>query len=167
MTQAHPDQQRQPPPKKTRWWLILLILGGVTVLSCGLLIGGAMWWFDANKGRLLEEGKQVMQEAEAYAASHDQNECVEEGLRRTDACVGFTCAVGVKIFTSTCIKKAQESAGFCENVPPKTEIIKTSLWVVEECQRRGRMADDQACHRIMQAIPEACHGKTAPADRGE
>jgi hypothetical protein len=137
-------------------WVLAVL--GVLVLCCGILVGGIVWWAAKNKDRLASEGKKVMVEAEAYAASHNQNDCVEEGLRRVDACSGFVCEGMAKVFTSTCVKKAQKVEGFCDGVPPKSEIIKTSLWIVEECDRRGKTGSQQ-CNRLMQEVPEACHAE--------
>jgi hypothetical protein len=157
MTQAHPQQRQQPPKKQPRWWVWVLVMFGVLLFLGAIFVGAIVWWVSANKDRLLAEGKQTMAEAEAYAADHDQRACVDEGLRRLDVCDGLVCESKAKVFVSTCIKKAQATAGFCEGVPAKSQIIDTSLWVIDECVRQGRQSDDSSCHRFMQALPEACH----------
>lgn len=169
MMPAHPDQQQRQQPKKTPFWVFLLAIVGVLVFFGALAIGGIVWWVSENKERMAAERKQAVAEADAYAASHDQNECVEEGLRRLSACgvIAFTCELRTGSFTATCLQKARKAEGFCQDVPPRGEIIKTSLWVISECQRRGKQADDQRCHRLMQAVPQACHEAKAPAELGE
>ena len=149
----------QQPKQKTRFWVWLLAIGGVVVLCIALVIGGFVWWLSENRGRLREAGKQAQAEAEAYAASHNQTECMEEGLRKLSECSGIAlvCEGVTKAFTVACLRKAGKVEGFCEGVPPKREIIQTSLWVVSSCERWGRPSDDQKCHRFMQSVPEACH----------
>lgn len=151
------------PAKKTRWWLVLLLVfGGMGLLGVAV-IGGAVWWFSANKDRLLAEGKESVAEAEAFATNHDQTACVDEGLRRGGTCDGFVCEVKAKVFTTTCLQRAAPTPGLCTGVPAPTEIIKTASWVIDECQRRGKRSDDQRCQRLVQAVPEACqHPSAAP-----
>lgn len=145
-----------PAPKKgLPWWAILLIVFGVLALLGGLVIGGAVWWFASNKDRLIAEGKQSTEEGNAYAASHDRNACVDEGLRKLDACSGIMCEAQTKIFTSTCIQSAAPMPTFCNGVPPSTEIVKTSRWLIDECARRGKPGN-QRCTRLLQVVPEMC-----------
>jgi hypothetical protein len=147
------------PPARRKglpWWAILLIVFSVLALLAGLVIGGAVWWFASNKDRLVSEGKQSISDAYAYAGSHDQSDCVDEGLRKLDACSGIMCEAQTKVFTRTCIQVARKSPGFCESVPPNTEIIKTSRWLIDECARRGK-SGNQRCTRLLQAVPEVCH----------
>ena len=146
-----------PPPKKTRWWLVLLVVLGVAVLGIGLVVGGIVWWVHANKDRLVAMGREAETSAAEFAASHDQDACVGEGLKKTDACDGIMCEAQTKIFLEKCIQRATPTPGFCEDVPPSSEIMKTVSWVQEQCRRRGRPADDQRCTRLMQGIPPACH----------
>lgn len=144
-----------PPKKKMPWWAGLLIAFGVLALLGLAVVGGVTWWFMSNKDRIVSESKDTMAEAQAYAASHDQNACVDEGLRKVAKCDGFVCEAQTKIFTTMCLQEAQRTPGFCDDVPPPSEIMKTSRWVVAECERRGKPGN-QRCSRLVQAVPEVC-----------
>ncbi len=147
----------QPPPqKKSRVWLVVLILLGVVVLIGVLVVGGAVWWFSANKERLVAMGREAEADATEFAPGHDQDACVGEALRKTDACDGIMCEAKTKIFLERCIRKATSTPGFCDGVPQQGEIMKTVTWVQEQCTKRGRAADDQKCSRVMQGVPLAC-----------
>ena len=143
-------------PKKTRWWLVILVVFGILSVLGIAVIGGVVWWFSANKDRLVGEGKTAMAEGSAFAADHDQSACVDEGLRKVSGCDGIMCEATSKIFMKTCVDQAKPTSGFCEGVPPRNEIMKTSRWIIAECQRRGRKSDDQRCQRLLQAVPESC-----------
>jgi hypothetical protein len=145
-----------PPKKKTPWWVIVLIVFGVFSLLGLLVIGGIVWWVASNKDRLVAEGKVSVSEAEAFAASHDQNACVDESLRKMGACDGIMCEAQSKVFLTMCLQRAERSPALCEGVPPAKEILKTSSWVVDECRRRGK-GTDQRCTRLLQAVPQVCH----------
>jgi len=146
-----------PPKRKMPWWVGLLIAFGVMALLGVAVLGGIVWWFASNKDRLLLEGKEAMAEGQAFAASHDQSACVDEALRKGAACSGIMCEVEAKFFTTACIQRAQPTPGFCDGVPPKNEIMKTASWCAHECERRGKRGNER-CGRIVQAVPEACHG---------
>jgi hypothetical protein len=151
----------QEPKKKTRWWVWLLLVFGVLTILGIAVIGGIVWWFSANKDRLIAEGKSANEEAATFAASHDQSACVDEGLRKVMPCDGIMCEATTKVFTEHCITQATPTPGFCDGVPAMGEIMNTSRWVVAECQRRGK-PNNQRCQRLVQAVPEACHRKHMP-----
>jgi hypothetical protein len=144
-------------PKKTRVWLVLLIVFGVLVALVMIAVAGVVWWFSANKDKFIALGKEADEAAVAFAATHDQDACVEEGFKKVDACDGVMCQAGAKIFVERCIARAEKKPGFCDGVPPPNEIMQTVRWVQEQCPKRGRRADDQRCQQIMQAVPPACH----------
>ena len=146
-----------PPKKKMPWWKGLLIAFGVLALIGIAIVGGITWWVMANKDRLVSESRDTMAEAKAFAESHDQDACVGEGLRKVAACDGFMCEAQTKIFTTFCLQQAEPTPGFCDGVPPTSEIMNTSRWVVAECERRGKKGN-QRCSRLVQAVPEVCHG---------
>ena len=150
--------QSTPPPKKKKlpWWAGLLIIFGVLVLIGLAAVGGFVWWIAANKDRLLAEGKESIEEAQRYAASHEQKECVDEGLARANRCGGLMCETNASVFTTACIREAEISPGFCDEVPERTEIIAMSRWAIAECKRRGK-GNVQRCQRLMQGVAEACH----------
>jgi hypothetical protein len=147
------------PPKKQgiAWWKILLGILGVIAILAMLAIGGLVYWLNANKDRLIAMGKEAEETSTAFAATHDQNACVDEGLKKSDACDGIMCEASAKTFVSLCIPKAQATPGFCDDVPAPGEIMKTVHWIQEQCPKHGRRADDQKCSRLMQAVPEGCH----------
>jgi hypothetical protein len=140
--------------RKTRWWLVLLLLfGGVFVLA-GLVIGGAAWWLRENRERLVEQGKEATAEGRTYAATHDQDGCVDEGLRQLKARSGFLGEAEAKIFLKSCLAHASKSPRFCSGVPRHGAVLDEALWLTGECERRHR--PEQSCTRVLQAIPEVC-----------
>jgi hypothetical protein len=157
MTDADAPHADRPPPKKTRWWLVLLVLFGMVVGGIVLVVGGFAWWIHANKDRLAGMAREADTASTEFAASHDQDACVGEGLKKSEACDGIMCEASAKLFVERCIPKASPSPGFCDGVPSSGEIMKTVSWIQDECKKRGKPSDDQKCQRLMQAVPPACH----------
>lgn len=73
------------------WWGVVLIVLGAFVFVCAAGVGAVIWWVSSNKDRLATDGKKAIAEAQAFAVDHDQNACVDEGLRRADLCDGLMC----------------------------------------------------------------------------
>ena len=142
------------------WVKVLLGVIALVVLSCGLIIGGAVYWVDKNKGAIKEKGEKVMAEAKAFAATHEASECVTEAFRRQDADDGFLATVETKIFLEHCAEEARNLAALCADVPPASEIMKTVTWSVARCADMGR-ADDQQCAQLIRALQGPCHKKPA------
>jgi hypothetical protein len=149
------------PKKKLPWWAGLLIVFGVLMLFAGLVIGGIVWWFVSNKDRLVAESEESTSEAVAFADSHDQNACVDEAIRRLSSCHGLLCETQAKVFLTTCLEEAQETPGFCDGVPRSSEIVKATLWLSDECKRRGK-PNNQRCSRLLQAVTQECGSLEEP-----
>ena len=148
--------QDAPKKKKLPWWAILLIVFGVLSLIGVAVIGGIVWWISANKDRIVAEGREAMNEADAFAQTHDQNGCVDEGLRKAAMCGGLMCETNARVFASRCIREAESTPGFCDGVPEPTAVMQMSRWATAECKRRGK-SGNQKCARLVQAVPDGCH----------
>ena len=138
------------------WLKIVLAFVGIGLVGGGLVIGGFVWWVSANKDDLAREGKAAMTEGTEYGRTHTKGECVDEGLRRLDACgsVGFVCEATNKMRMQACVR-ASTQGDVCEGVPGRDEIMKGAMWASDECRRRGR-AGSQPCGRLMQGVQEVC-----------
>ncbi|HEY8073746.1 MAG TPA: hypothetical protein VIF62_06550 [Labilithrix sp.] len=147
----------QLPKKAKPWWVWVLVIFGILALLGMLGIGGIVWWFSANKDKFVAMAKQAEQESTEFAGSHEQSACIDEGLRRSDACDGIMCQAEAKVFTQRCILKATPTAGFCDGAPAPGEIMATVRYTQAQCEKHGRRADDQKCTQLMQAIGAACN----------
>lgn len=149
------------PKKKLPWWAIMLIVLGVLMVLGGLAIGGTAWWFISNKDRIVAESAKSVADGKEFAATNEQSSCVREGLRKLDSCSGMICEAQTQIFTTACIQRASRTPGFCDGVPPESEILKASFWVTGECERLGKVGN-QRCARLLKVVPKLCHPPTTP-----
>ncbi|MCA2981854.1 MAG: hypothetical protein INH41_10090 [Myxococcaceae bacterium] len=136
-----------------------LVLG---VLTCGGVIGGAAWWFDANKENLRADGERAKADAEKFARQSDADGCVTEALRRLSASEGLMEEVRVKVFLSECLRRAPRRADFCAGVPDDASLVASTAWSLEFCADETGV-DPQACGRLSQAILKACATKVGDA----
>ena len=149
----------QPPKKGMSTGQILLISGALLVFFVVGGIGAAAYWFSHNKDRIAVEATKARTEAATFAASHEQNACIDEGLARIDRCEGngIWCSAQQQLFLDACLQDASPSSSLCSGVPKAKDFMKSASWTVAECKKRGRT--DQACTNLLQSIPRYCESK--------
>jgi len=137
------------------WLKVLLIvfMMGVVLVAVAIYLG--VRWLREHEGELREKGRAVVTEAENFGRGKDANACVDEAFARLHRCDGFICEAKTKIFLENCIRVSNVPAGFCDNVPKRSEILASAKWALEECARRG-MANDQPCTRLIGTVQEGC-----------
>lgn len=138
-----------------KWLKVVLGILAVLVLTCGLFVAGGMYWFNSNKDKLKDLGDRAMNEGKAFGRTSDADGCVEEALKRLDAKSGLMDQVEHKVFLKACLGEAPPSAGLCDGVPRKGEIMKSATWALDECTRR-KHAGNQDCGRVLQELQDAC-----------
>jgi hypothetical protein len=138
--------------------ILLIVLGGLLLIVVGLA-GGAYWWFTSHLDKLKADGEQAMAEGTAFAAGKTRNECVTEGVARSGRCDGMMCEVKNRFFVKSCLGAAADVPGFCQGVPPKSEIMKSVQWSLSRCQGGGGEVD-QRCSRVMSEVQEFCNPDT-------
>ena len=131
---------------------VIVVLGGVTC-------GGAYLWFRQNSERLATEGKAAMDEGKNFGTGKSAQVCVDEALRRLTGDLGIIGEAQNKVFFESCLKVATLPEGFCKDIPPRSEIMRTATWAVARCASLSR--SDQPCTRLVGAIQERCQ-KTSP-----
>ena len=130
-----------------RCFLLAVLL--TTVLACGGLI---------DTDQMIADGEAAVAEGEAFGATTSQDGCVDEGLRRLDACgdLEVMCQAMNTVWTQACLGSAAPVAGFCDGVPSTDDIMETATWRTSRCIDEG-YAEDTRCQNIVSAIQEHCH----------
>jgi hypothetical protein len=144
------------------WMKIVLAVVVLGVLTCGLAVGGAAWWFNSNKDQLKADGDRMKAEADEFARTSDADGCVSEALRRLAVNSGFMDEVRHKLFLTECLRQAPRRADFCRDVPERDSLVAAATWSVEFCANKTGV-DPQACSRLSQAVVEACSPARAGA----
>ena len=145
-----------------KWLKITLILLAGAALLLGLLVGGAVWWFNSNKDRLVHEGRAAETAGRSFGATHAQSACVDDSLAQLKSCgsADFVCEAMTKLRLGSCLSVAR-SDDTCTGVPAPTDIMKGALWANAECTRRGQ-SGSQACGRLLRGVVESCDSQKRP-----
>ncbi len=142
---------RSPKTNPTRFLVAFLLVVVLLVVGAGL---GAAHYFTGNKERFQAMGKNAINDGQAFGQAHTQRECLLEALNRLDACDTLVCEVGVNVFFGAAARVATPSAGFCDGVPARSEIMKSAAWEVSTCQELGHPVP--RCQRLLNVFFDLC-----------
>jgi hypothetical protein len=124
---------------------------------CGLGVGGIAFWFNSNKDQLKASGERVTAEARAFAKDSDSDGCVKQALVRLKANGSFLAEIEHRVFLGECLRSAPRTPGFCDEVPPMGEILKSALWAQTQCALST--VPQEACGRLMQEVMTFCRAE--------
>ncbi len=139
-----------------KWLKILLAVtaGGCVLFGIGTAV--VVHWFKSNMGTWAEAAKTSAAEGTAFGKGQPSSACLDEAVRRLRAKSSFNDELAHKFFLRGGLAAASEPAGFCTDVPPKSEIMKSVSWALQACTQL-QMSGDQACSRLVQGVQEHCH----------
>jgi hypothetical protein len=137
------------------WLKIVLAVVAVFVLvAIGFAVTGYLY-VKQHKEEWLQAGNAAKKEGEAFAAGKDAAQCVDEAVSRVGKCQGLPCEIGVRLFLDSCTAKAAPAPQLCTNIPPRSEIMRSARWALDECRRRG-LPNSQPCGRLLQEVQRYC-----------
>jgi hypothetical protein len=133
---------------------LLIMVGALCLLIGGAFLAAKSWW-ENNSERLKMAATQARSDGEVLGRASDNTGCVTAGLGRYRAAPGMTNAIMTRIYLGSCLEQSRPSPGFCDGVPPRTEIMKSGIWAGTECARLS--AGDSHCSNLVGEIQEYCH----------
>ncbi len=134
---------------------ILVTAGLVLSLLAALAIGGGVYWWSENKDQILGQLMDERKEWGAFGRSTDHDGCFAESLQRHDTCrTSFPCHLKSNFFLFGCLTESMPTPGFCDDVPAKTEFMKTVTWRVSRCSEIGR--EGSSCHELFGTLQKFC-----------
>jgi uncharacterized membrane protein YhaH (DUF805 family) len=143
-----------PRPVRTKswpvWLTVLVVIGASVLVIAGVSVAGYVWWQLYGTGLVgsIDEGRR-------FAAGKDRNACVDEAVARAKRGAGFSEAVSLQLFFEYCLKAARPVPGFCDGVPSKDEILKSTQWLAEMNRKHGiRSTFHQGLFTPMQVVCE-------------
>jgi hypothetical protein len=145
----------------SKGWKIALIVLGCLFLGTLSMCGACYFWFKSNAEQWAEQGKRVKEEAEEFAATHNDSDCVDDALARADGCESKSpveagvCGAMVNVFLESCMNAAKQTDAACEGVPKELKIMEIAQWAVSTCSGRKKEGS-QSCTRIMQTVQRVC-----------
>ena len=137
--------------------IVLFVFGLCLATAIAFVVAGYIW-FGKQAQSFEEEGKKIAEEVQVFVVGKNQNDCLEETMKRVEACgnISFLCEAKAHIFLNLCFDAASPAANICEDVPPESAIVSSAAYRVSKCLELER-ADDNACQRVFGALQKACN----------
>ncbi len=144
------------------WLKALLIVAIILVLLIVGAVGAGVFWWMRNKDALLARAKEVVTEAKDVGSHTDNQGCVDESISRYKREPGFSSAISNSIFMRTCLDASKPTPGFCNDVPAKTEFMKSAGWRRDQCTRIN-LSKDNYCQQLFQPVQDFCQERSGNA----
>jgi hypothetical protein len=129
--------------------IALLIVAGVV---------GYFWWSKHGK-EFAESGRQARVEGEQFGEETDDQGCLDEALTRHKRAGGFTQTLAHRLFLGGCLSASEPTAGFCEHVPKRKDVVKSGVWQAKRCTEAG--FSDPYCRQLFGQMQEYCESGLA------
>jgi hypothetical protein len=137
--------------------LVLLVLAGVAGYVIVRRYGPG----------LVEAGRQTFEEGAEYGQRTDNEGCLNEAVARHARADGLTAMIKNGVFMRSCLEASRPTPGFCDDVPGRTEFMKSFAWQAQQCQRFG-LRQEQQCGQLFQQVQQFCEmrGRAPNSDAG-
>jgi len=133
-----------------------IIISVVVVVIIGIIaIGAGVYWISSHSGEFLEKSKQTIAEGEKFGRDTDNQGCVTETISRHRQNPGLSGAISTQLFLTSCLRSSRETPGFCDDVPKRTEFMKSAEWQAQQCAREG-LRGDTYCPQIFSQVQTFC-----------
>ena len=143
--------------------IILIIL---LVLIAGL-VGGSWYFWTYHFDPFVQEGRARRAEAKEFGGTSDEEACLARAMEDFGEQPGFEEAILARVFLSECLEFSSPAEGFCDDVPPSSEIVSSAQWRLTFCAQEGH--SDNHCQQILAAVQEHCDRSRSgdPAENDE
>jgi hypothetical protein len=138
---------------------ILVVAGICFFLVVAAGVGGYLW-IKHNKAALIGSAKAVLEEGKHFGAATDSNGCLTEAVNRLKKDDGIKSQIKIGLFLRSCLNTGKPSDGFCNEVPPEMEIIKSAAWRIQMCRKYGLKDSHHILFQNVQKYCEECRKKT-------
>src|SRR5712691_4891690 len=132
--------------------LIISVILLVLVIAAGVAAG--IYWLSAHSGEFLEKSKQSMVEGQRFGKATDNQGCLTESISRYKQDTGFSGALSTQLFLQGCLQASRETPGFCDDVPKRTEFIRSAQWQQQQCAHNNLR--DSYCPQIFSQVQTFC-----------
>src|SRR5712691_7156843 len=135
----------------------LLIGCGVLIVLGIIGIVGVVWIVNANKDKLLAQGKAIEAEGMQFGKDVAEPKCVDEGLSRYMKDSSLTGTITSSIWLDGCLESSAFTDGFCDGVPSDDEITRSVVWRNKQCSKRGFVGG--GCGNVLAPVQKYCHSQ--------
>ena len=148
------DLEQQERKGLPVWLKVVLVMLAIVVGLALLLTAGAVVLYKRYGAELASNVKAQVAEGAAFGATTDEEGCLDRVLGDYRAAPGLKGSIGATAFLSSCFKQCAETAKFCSDVPPTTDLVASAEWRVARCQEAG--LTDHYCPHLFAQVQTHC-----------
>ena len=135
-----------------------VVIGALIVVAGLATCGGLYAWLQSHKDELNRAAKESLRDGAHFGDGKDAAACVGEAEARLLHVDGVIAEASNKVFLEGCLKTASLPAGFCEGIPPRSELRQSIAWAATRCHNEAA-SDAQRCGRLIGAVQERCEAR--------
>ena len=133
---------------------LLIGCGSVALLGIAAVVAVVLW-FRAHGQELEAEGHAAHDAGAKAGAALMDGQCVDAALADYAKDRGMFSAVQARVWLAGCLGAARPTQGFCDGVPPESEIMRSATWRVARCDAH-RLGGDSTCPNILAEVQQHC-----------
>ena len=135
-------------------FIVLGVVGGLLVL---LVLLGYVWW-QRTGSAVVRAATASYQQGRELGHSLTAEACVDSVMAHHAAVASgqsFTDMVGERVFFDGCLTTSQPSAGLCDTIPARGDVMQGVRWATEQCRLR-RLGDSQCPQLLLTPLQQHC-----------
>jgi len=144
---------------------LFFIALGVFLFSATVVVFGGFWYLFQKGERFATAVETLPGDAEQFAQTHTDSDCVVEAARRSSGCseLELQCLLEGSTFLHFCLDTSQSTPGFCNGIPD--DPARSREWIQRECRTRFGTVKNRVCLSLLRAVPDHCKKNHAPSRR--
>lgn len=136
-------------------FLKALLVVGVLIVVVAIVAGVAAYsWYSRHGREFMEAARKAQAEGVQFGEETDDQGCLDETLARHKQAGGFSQALAHTLFLKGCLSASEQTDGFCEGVPKRTQVMASATWQIKKCSAAG--FNDPFCRQIFAQVQEYC-----------
>jgi membrane protease YdiL (CAAX protease family) len=159
------EQSVLPPPRKGQG--VKVAIAGTAGCGClSVVVVGAFLFASVMAMRGMQDSlppdktAELMDAVMKFVPTADQRACVEEAFdvrRRCEDAKDSACTTQANAFLAACLRRADPTPGFCDDVPTPTDVGGNMKFANDTCSKL-KDVDGATCAMVVREIPTFCHG---------
>lgn len=129
---------------------VLLVLGAAAAVAIG-------WLLKSKSRDFVAKGKAMRSEGAQFGRDLSESQCLAEAMARYRKSTGMVSGIRQAVWLGACLETSAIDTGFCANVPPEDELVRTVAWRVARCADLG-FSGDSTCPNILAEVQRYCGG---------
>ncbi|HEX4945051.1 MAG TPA: hypothetical protein VFZ34_00115 [Blastocatellia bacterium] len=137
--------------------ILLGVLGGLATIFLIAVAIGIYWFSTSGKQffeRVMQSAEQQIEAGKEAGKQTDEAGCLNAGVERVKQADSMATTLAAQFYLRGCLESAKPTPGFCDDVPPESEIMKSIQWQLKKSGELG--VDNDNGRQILKTIQAHC-----------